>query len=65
MMPVWFAIVLILAFVIGEIAVLGTQFWLIYRNYRFSRLLNLGTLTLGLFGVPTALGVLVILVRGP
>lgn len=65
MTPGWLTVILTLAFLIGEVSVLGTQFWLIYRNYRFSRLLNLGTLTLGLFGVPTALGVLVILVRGP
>lgn len=65
MTPIWFAVVMILAFIIGEASVLGTQFWLVYHNCRFSRLLNLGTLTLGLFSVPTALGVLILFARGP
>lgn len=65
MTPRWFAVVMILAFIIGEASVLGTQFWLVYRNCRFSRLLNLGTLTLGLLSVPTALGVLILFARGP
>jgi hypothetical protein len=60
-----FVLLLVLAFVLGEATVLGTQFWLVYRNCRFSRLLNLGTLTLGLFSVPTALGVLILFTRGP
>lgn len=65
MTPIWFALILILAFILGEASVLGTQFWLVYRNGRFSRFLNLGTLTLGLFSVPMALVVLTLFARGP
>lgn len=36
MTPGWFALILILAFILGEASVLGTQFWLVYRNGKFS-----------------------------
>ncbi len=59
----WLATLLILAFIIGEAFVLGIQFWLVDRDVKFSRRLNLGTLILGLVSVPAALGI--VFVRGP
>ncbi|MBO9370212.1 MAG: hypothetical protein J7575_03855 [Chloroflexi bacterium] len=60
-----FVLLLVLAFVLGEATVLGTQFWLVDRKGKLSRHLSLGTLILGLFSVPTAISVLTFLVRGP
>jgi len=60
-----FVLLLVLTFVLGEATVLGTQYWLVNRNGKFSRHLSLGTLILGLFSVPTAISVLTFLVRGP
>ncbi len=55
----------VLGFIFGETIALGTQFWMVDRNWKSSRHLNLGTLILGLFSVPTALGVLILFARGP
>jgi len=65
MMSGLFVLLLVLTFVLGEATVLGTQYWLVNRNGKFSRHLSLGTLILGLFSVPTAISVLTFLVRGP
>ncbi|MDW8069164.1 MAG: hypothetical protein RML46_09640 [Anaerolineae bacterium] len=56
---------LALTFVLGEFAVVGIQMWLVDRNGKLGRNLNLGTLVLGLSSVPTLLVILALLIRGP
>lgn len=59
------ALILALAFIIGEAMVLGTLFYLVHQNWRLRRHLNLGTLILGLLSVPAAITMMTFLIRGP
>lgn len=48
-------VLLALTFILGEFAVVGIQLWLVDRNGKLGRNLNLGTLVLGLSSVPAIL----------
>lgn len=52
-------VALTLTFILGESAVVGIQLWLVNRNGKLGRHLNLGTLILGLGSVPILIGILV------